>query len=213
MEEDIITQIDAAIKSIWLHEIQKDYSERYLLKEDSLKSAFYYHLRSALRCLLKKNDLRIFTEFADAGMNRMGYRADLAVVKVPKYFTGHMGETIKEKDIFAIIEFKYTNARQAGINAGYYDVEKLKQFIQLNKFPNCQYYLGGIYESSFDLSQLWYLDKRQAKHWADGRFTELVACYINDSDGLGFTFQSYNHLNKQLNGGIDNVIYYATLGV
>lgn len=212
MEEEIIMQIDAAIKSIWLNKIPKDYSGRYLLREDSLKSAFYYYLRLSIGDLLEKNDLRVFTEFAGAGINKMGYRSDLAIVKVPKYFTGDMSETIKQEDVFAMIEFKYTNARQAGINAGYYDVEKLKQFIQLNKFPNCQYYLGGIYESSFDLSQLWYLDKRQAKNWANGRFTELVACYINGSDNLGFTFQSYNHLNKQLDIGIDNAVC-ATLGV
>lgn len=199
MNKEIIRKIDAAIKSVWLNKIPKDYSGRCLLREDSLKSAFYYHLRSALGSLLEENDLRIFTEFDGAGIYNMGYRADLAIVKVPKHFTGYMRDTITEKDVFAIIEFKYTDARQAGINAGYKDVEKYKKFIQKNKFSNCQYYLGGIYESWFDSAELTFLGEKQTNHWASGSVTELCACYINGMNGLRFTVFSYNALNPQLN--------------
>lgn len=212
MGNEIITQIDAAIKSIWLNEIPKDYSGRHLLKEDSLKNAFYFHLRSALSTLLEKNNLRIFPEFNDASIKKKGYRADLAIVKVPQCFTGYMGNAIKEEDVYAIIELKYVSGRQSGINAVLKDVQKLKQYIQQSKFPECQYYLGIIHETSFDSSQLWWLDKRQTNNWANGRVTELGACYIDNADGLGFMVTSYNNLNSHLNEAEKN-IKYAELGV
>ncbi|WP_157076572.1 hypothetical protein [Sutcliffiella cohnii] len=40
---NIISQIDLAIKSIWMKHIKKDYNNQYLLKEDTLKNAIYHH--------------------------------------------------------------------------------------------------------------------------------------------------------------------------
>lgn len=207
MNQEIIRLIDAAIKSTWLNKIPKDYSNKHLLKEDSLKNAFYFHLRSELETLLINNDLRIYPEFNNARIKELGYRADLAIVKVPQQFTGYLGNAIKSGDVYAIIELKYVSQRQSGINAVFKDVEKLKKYIQLNKLSACQYYLGVIHEISFEASQLWWLDKRQTNNWAKGRVTELSACYIDDSDGLGFTVTSYNNLNPHLNKGDKNIKY------
>ncbi|ADY55477.1 hypothetical protein Sgly_1156 [Syntrophobotulus glycolicus DSM 8271] len=205
MGKEIMKQIDVAIKSIWLNEIPKDYAGKYLMKEDSLKSAFYHHLRSSsLAEILDENDLRIFTEFNDADIKKSRFCVDMAIVKVPKHFTGYMGEAIKEEDILAIIEFKYKAARQAGIDAGFYDVEKLKHLIQQDRYRNCQYYLCGIYESWFDTSELTFLGKKQTNNWANGCVTELTACYINGFEDLRFFNVSYNNLNLRLNRDAKN---------
>jgi hypothetical protein len=44
----ILTTIDRAIKEAWIHNVKTDYMNSYLLREDSLKNAFYYHLRTKL---------------------------------------------------------------------------------------------------------------------------------------------------------------------
>lgn len=65
MNEKIIKIIDETIKAIWKNEIAEDYKKHWLLKEDTLKNAFYFHLRNQLDELLCNNDIRIFTEFTD----------------------------------------------------------------------------------------------------------------------------------------------------
>jgi len=59
----VIKQIDKAIKEIWLNEIQSDYNNYLLLKEDALKCGFYHHLRSRIGDLLLENNLRLFPEY------------------------------------------------------------------------------------------------------------------------------------------------------
>lgn len=76
--EKIYKEVDSAIKRVWLEDIKEDYLRHSLLKEDSLKNAFYYHLRRRLGDhYLLDNHLRIYTEFY-----YMGLRADLVVVKL-----------------------------------------------------------------------------------------------------------------------------------
>lgn len=70
--------IDNAIKKIWCKEIKMDYENYSLLKEDSLKNSFYYHLRTKLTdSFLQENNMRIYTEFY---LN--GIRADLVIAKI-----------------------------------------------------------------------------------------------------------------------------------
>ena len=47
-DPNIIQVIDEAIVSIWEHEIKADYENGWLLKEDTLKNALYFHLRNRL---------------------------------------------------------------------------------------------------------------------------------------------------------------------
>ena len=69
--------IDQAIKKIWVTNIPHDYKTYYLLKEDSLKNALYYHLRTELHSMLDYYNLRIYTEY-----HYQGSIADLAIVKL-----------------------------------------------------------------------------------------------------------------------------------
>ena len=57
ISENVMKEIDHTIKEIWLNNIAKDYSNHFLLKEDSLKCCFYYHLRRKLATLLKELSL------------------------------------------------------------------------------------------------------------------------------------------------------------
>lgn len=62
-KKQLISIIDRTIRDIWKNEIAFDYEDGWLLKEDTLKNAIYFHLRTKLGKLFEKNDVRIFTEF------------------------------------------------------------------------------------------------------------------------------------------------------
>jgi hypothetical protein len=49
----VLKIIDRAIRNTWLDKISKDHKSFYLLKEDTLKNALYYHLRTELASLLE----------------------------------------------------------------------------------------------------------------------------------------------------------------
>ena len=82
IDNKIMVKIDRTIKEIWLSEIKEDLSNSYILYEDTLKNAFYFHLRNKLGDLLERNDIRIFTEFHDGGLAGKGVVADIAIVKI-----------------------------------------------------------------------------------------------------------------------------------
>lgn len=94
--------IDRTIKKVWVTKIPQDYKTYYLLKEDSLKNAFYYHLRTELHSLLESYNVRIYTEF-----HYNGSIVDLAIVKLNDHpgNKNHLQEDVES--VLAIIEIKY----------------------------------------------------------------------------------------------------------
>lgn len=181
-------RIDQAIKNIWLKEICEDYGNGKLLREASLQSSLYHHLRTHLESLLEENNLFIYPEFY---ISALKYRADLAIVEIDFSTSGELSKRVL--DIAAIIELKY----DGGISQGTMDVikadlQKMKNYSkQLN--DNCQFYFGIIYET--ECAWLNWLDRRSTEHWANGCMTELNAGYI---DGImTFEVNSYNHMNIQ----------------
>ncbi|CRK83032.1 hypothetical protein [Neobacillus massiliamazoniensis] len=72
--------IDRTIKEVWTEKIPYDYQSHYLLMEDSLKNALYFHLRTKLRNLIDSNNIRIYPEY-----HYKYYKADLAIVKLNDY--------------------------------------------------------------------------------------------------------------------------------
>lgn len=66
IDAEIIRIIDEAIKSVWVDKIKRDYDKNWIMNEDGLKNALYFHLRKQLEPTLLENNLRIFTEFKDA---------------------------------------------------------------------------------------------------------------------------------------------------
>lgn len=75
--------IERVIKEVWILNISKDYKyykSFYLLKEDTLKNALYYLLRTRLQHFFEQNTVRIYTEYF-----YKGFVADLAIVKLNVY--------------------------------------------------------------------------------------------------------------------------------
>lgn len=187
IDKSVIKELDRVIKDIWMTEIQNDYNNGYILKEDSLKCNLYYHMRNRLESLLSANNLRIFTEFYFPNLK---YYADIAIVEIdPTLECLHLKEMVV--DVAVIIELKFTGGYAVETEKSIKnDVQKVKSYIQNGELL-CQFYLGIIYET--ECVWLNWLDKRSTNHWANGHVTELNAGYI---DGLlEFEVNSYNRLN------------------
>ncbi len=181
-------EIDRVIKNIWLQEICEDYGKGRLLREASLQSSLYHHLRSHLELLLGDNSLYIYPEFY---IPELKYRSDLAIVQMDLSAGGRLSNRVA--DIAAIIELKFEGGTAQGtqdvIKA---DLQKLKRYAGQTG-EGCQLYFGVIYET--ECVWLHWLDRRSTGHWADGCVTELNAGYLNDV--MTFEVNSYNHMNIQ----------------
>jgi len=183
--------IDRAIKEAWLFNIKSDYSSNFLLLEDSLKNAFYYHLRSKLTdAFLKENKLRIYTELYTG----YGERIDIAIVRIEDSKDVHLREQITE--YLAVIELKHKGGT-VPINPFLDDIDKMKMYLKRKDSNQCQYYLGFIHEAEYDLEETSWLKPKQQKTWAKGNLTELSGFY--NEDKIVFTNLSYNDMNEDLN--------------
>lgn len=181
-------KIDQAIKTIWLKEICEDYGNGRLLREASLQSSLYCHLRSHLEDVLKENNLFIYPEFY---IPELGYFADMAIVQMNLSADGRLSDRVA--DIAAIIELKFeAGTAQDTLNVIKSDLQKMKRYAQQID-ENCQFYFGIIYET--ECVRLSWFDSRSTKHWANGCMTELNAGYLDDV--MTFEVNSYNHMNIQ----------------
>lgn len=180
--------IDREIKRVWLKEICEDYGSGRLLREASLQSSLYHHLRTRLEDVLKENNLFIYPEFY---VPELRYRADIAVVEMDLDARGPLSARVI--DIAAIVELKFDGGTAQGTeNVIKADLQKLKKYAkQMN--DGCQFYFGVIYET--ECEWLHWLDRRSTDHWANGCVTELNAGYLNDE--MTFEVNSYNHMNTQ----------------
>ena len=185
--QNVLKEIDKAVKEIWLNEIVNDYDNGFLLKEDSLKCCLYYHLRNRLEELLEANNLRIYPEFY---FTELKYRADIAIVEMdPKSEALYLRDRVK--DVVAIFELKYDGGNAEGTAAVIKnDVWKIKDYIQKGKLL-CQYYFAVIYET--ECYALNWLDKRNT--WAKGYVTELDAGLLDGE--MWFEVHAYNDMNME----------------
>jgi hypothetical protein len=180
--------IDQAIKKIWVTNIPQDYNTYYLLKEDSLKNALYYHLRTELHRLLDAYNLRIYTEFYYKGSI-----ADLAIIKLNDNpgNNNHLKDDIES--VLAIIEIKY----KGNVNLKPFedDVRKIQQYIEEDTANSTQYYLAFVHEVVYkyingDSWLTW--EQREA---VKGRLTELSGYFIEETDEMIWTVLSHNEMN------------------
>ncbi len=194
--DEIVLTIDRAIKEVWINEIREDLDKSYILYEDTLKNAFYFHLRNKLKELLVKNDIRIFTEFHDGKLSGKGVIADIAIVKIGDTEEGHIKDNIEK--IYAMIELKYKGA-QVPIDPFVSDVKKMVEYIKDKELEGCQFYLGFIHEGEFDIKEISWIQNKKQERLVQGRLTELSACYYTNQDEMVYTIISYNDFNKDLN--------------
>lgn len=173
-EQDISRIIDETLVSVWKNEIQRDYKDLWLLKEDSLKNALYFHLRTKLEKLLNENSMRIFTEFTDWKFKHSGYRPDMVIAKTnPDADVAYWGDTVTE--CIAVIEIKYKTGFAANEEI-YSDYDKLKYYID-TLGVNSKLYMATIWEYEDDETS-WIGDA----DWAEGKVVELNASYKRSSD-------------------------------
>lgn len=175
----IINEIDETIKFIWKNKIAEDYNNGWLLKEDTLKNSFYFHLRSILGDLLDKHDIRIFTEFTDEKFKGTGYRPDMVIAKVnfdsdDSYYGNYI------TDCLAVIEFKYKQGFNSS-NDIYEDYKKLHRYADNLKI-DCKLYMATIWEYEDD-ETCWEPENSQ---WASEKLTELNASFKRNSDEMNF---------------------------
>ena len=167
--------IHETITSTWKKKMPEDYDCGWLLKEDTLKNALYFHLRNELEELFDENNIRIFTEFTDGEFKGSRCRPDLVIAKVDmekpvKYWGNAVTECL------AVIEIKY----KAGFKPHeeiQTDYEKLKHYFK-NLNITGRLYMATIWEYEDDVTT--WIRKNAA--WANGIVTELNASYMPGSD-------------------------------
>ena len=143
--ESIFKKVHQTIIDVWSYDIKSDYNLHFLLKEDTLKNAMYYHIRNRLGdTFIKDNHLAIFTEYyIDTNQ-----KIDLVVVKldVEKAKNDYLGNCVEE--IIAIVEIKY-KGKYAPEKIFVDDVEKILAYT--NKFTSkeSKFFLAFIREKYF----------------------------------------------------------------
>ena len=178
-KEELLKIIDDTIKNIWQNEIAYDYADKWLLKEDTLKNSFYFHLRTKLENIFDKNNVRIFTEFTDNKFKKSGFRPDMVITKMnfdkdKKYYGDYVEECL------CVIEFKF----KTGYNSAdtiYNDYQKLCGYTQ-KLDVDCKLYMATIWEYEDDATN-W---ERKNAAWAKNRLTELNASYIPETTDMRF---------------------------
>ena len=170
IDAETIQIIDEAIKSVWENEIKSDYNANWLMNEDGLKNALYFHLRKRLEPILMESNLRIFTEFKDAEFQGSKYRPDMVIAHVDMDSDADYWRQAVTNCV-AVIELKF-KSNFHDQDAIWADYDKLKEYIAELKIEE-KLYMATIWECEDD--QTTWIRKNAA--WAKGRVTELNASF------------------------------------
>gem|GEM_PF-5542301 len=166
--------IKEVIQSIWENKIKKDYKDHWLLKEDSFKCAFYYHMRNEFKHRLAvRNHLCIFTEY----YFKQWKRADLVIAQIKdKDYDDSKHLKCNIESILAIIELKYKIGKMSK-QVFFKDLEKLKNLRKrLDQDKEVSLYAGFIFEICNGTKE-WLADLKKLS----GDVT-VCAGYIEDSE-------------------------------
>lgn len=166
------------IKSVWT-DIETDYNNSYILNEDTLKNAFYFHLRTALAQGEEYKDYRIFTECTQFGFSDGNKRPDMIIVKISNKKADSQELTIDEitEQVVAVFEFKYKHEGCANVcEKVMYDFDKLRAYHRENRklSTDCLFYVVAITHGEFT-EDAWFYDKRTLNNWGKDRLKEFVA--------------------------------------
>ena len=167
-DTEIMQIIDKAIKSVWVNEIQSDYNANWIMNEDGMKTALYFHMRKRLESILMENNLRIFTEFKDAEFQGSQYRPDMVIAHVDMNSDADYWRQAVTNCV-AVIELKF-KSRFLDKEAIYADYDKLREYIDKLKIEG-KLYMATVWECEDD--QTTWIRKNAA--WAKGKVTELNA--------------------------------------
>ena len=162
--------IDEAIQSIWANEIKSDYNDNWIMNEDGLKTALYFHLRKRLEPVFAEHNLRIFTEFKDAEFSESGFRPDMVIARINMNSDADCWRGAVT-DCLAVLELKF-KSRFLDKEAIYADYEKLRAYTERLDL-SCRLYMATIWECEDDPTT--WIRKNAA--WAKGKVTELNASF------------------------------------
>ncbi len=173
--KELIKLIDKTLVDIWENEIKSDYNKEWLLQEDPLKCAIYFHLRNRLGTIFEENGVRIYTEYRGKPFSDGHKKPDMVIARINTEMDyEYLGEAIEE--ILAVIEIKLKNGFIAS-NTIYNDYEKLKYYAQ-ELAVSAKLYMATIWEYE-DEPTTW---ERKNSAWAKGILTELNASYVKGGD-------------------------------
>lgn len=161
-------RIKEIVKYIWVNEIKNDHYNGMLLREDSLKSSLYFHLRNYLKYEIEHDNVRIYTEYYVKGCNAT---ADIAVALIDNDYKEYHDVKDATHPI-AVFELKALSAK-IGKKKFQDDIDKVKNIYENAEILNaCDFYLCFINEYG-DEDQFW-VDKRHKKNF---KITECTAVY------------------------------------
>lgn len=176
--ENCTQVIKRAILKVWTKDIKSDYHRHLLLKEDTLKNAFYYHLRKRLGdTFLEKNNLAIFTEYFI-----VGERIDLVVVEIDpvKAKSNYLGDCVIKT--LAVVEMKYKGGNVQDI-IFQKDVDKIMNYLMKDE-QETLFYLAFIREVWFQEDEIDYWLNPEQQIVAKDRITELLAYHSIEQEKM-----------------------------
>ena len=176
----VINEIHNTIKYIWEYDIPRDYKNKAILKEDTLKNSIYFHIRTRLGALLEKYNIMIFTEFNTDKFHKSGYRANIIIAQMDFTKNEFWGDCVK--NFICVFELKFKRNFASASNEIYKDYDKTEKYIRtLDLGEYCHYYIATIWECR--TNSKWWLPQNTL--WAKGKLTELNADY-NSKDEMSF---------------------------
>lgn len=159
--------VDEALRKIWAEDIAEDYKKGYLLREDSLKCALYFHLRNYLTDdWLKENKIRIFTEFPEfpSKLKATKLKPDISIVKMKTEFDPkHKSLLDSIESVLVIIEIKFKNRAANHKSAFDQDCEKLFEYTSHKQCKAAQLYGCFIFEEIYKDEPLWFANYKNVK--------------------------------------------------
>ncbi len=174
----IYRKVHQTIKEVWLCDIKNDYNNYFLLKEDTLKNAIYYHLRNRLGdTFIKENHLAIFTEYKiDTGQ-----KIDLVVVEIDaiKAKTSYLGDCVKK--VIAVIEIKY-KGKYASDEIFNKDINKILGYSKVFRDVDSKLYVAFVREKYFSSDNVTYFLPDNKKTLAKNKIVEMLAYWLSDDD-------------------------------
>ena len=185
IDVNVIDKIDSVIKKVWSKDLPIDYDSSFLLKEDSLKNAFYFHLRTRLGDhFLNKHNLRIFTEYYI-----YGERVDLAIVEIDPAATAesYLGDCVT--NVLVAIEMKHKNGYTSN-SIFYQDIEKTFNFIN-TWGSETKHYFAFIQEKYFAPEEIENWIGKESASEIKEKVTELYAYWNVKSNETVWSIVDY----------------------
>lgn len=168
-------RIKEIVKFIWEYEIQWEYDEVMLLREDCLKASMYHHLRNYLKYEIERDYLRVYTEYYIKGANVF---ADIVIAEIDMSMTKD-GNWKNATMPIAVFEMKFKGYKQ-GNKDFLNDYLKVKEkYEQADDVPKCDYYLCFIDE--YDHGKKFFINKKHKKNFY---ITECTAIWNSETEKM-----------------------------